>query len=111
MEIFFHTKKLQKICSNAKDMQKELGTSCAKKLKQRMMELKSATVLSDISHLPPTRLHEHIGSSKGIFSVDLKHPLRLLFIPADDPIPLKPDGGIDLTAVKSVEITAIDDPH
>lgn len=111
MDIFFHTKKLQKICSEARAMQQELGQPCAKKLKQRMMELKAATVLADISHLPPTRLHEHIGSSKGQFSVDLKHPLRLLFIPADDPVPLKPDGGIDLAAVTAIEIIGIVDPH
>ena len=111
MEIFFHTNNLRKVCSEANVMQKELGQPCAKKLKQRMMELKSATVLSDISHLPPTRLHEHIGSSKGTFSVDLQHPFRLLFIPADVPTPFKPDGGIDLAAVKSVEIIAISDPH
>ena len=111
MDIFFHTKWLQKVCSVEREMQKELGKPCAKKMGQRLMELRAAVVLSDISHLPPPRLHEHSGDTKGYFSVDLMHPYRLLFVPADDPIPLKPDGGIDLTAVRSIEIVAIKDPH
>jgi len=43
--------------------------------------------------------------------VDLSHPYRLLFIPAHDPIPLKTDGGIDLTQVTEVEIISIEDTH
>jgi proteic killer suppression protein len=43
--------------------------------------------------------------------VDLLHPYRLLFIPANEPIPKKPDGGIDLTQVTEVEIISIEDTH
>lgn len=92
-------------------MLKELGQDRAKKLRQRMAELKAADVLADISHLPPPRLHELAGQQKGQFSVDVAHPYRLLFIPADDPVPTKPDGGIDLTAVESIEIVGIADTH
>ena len=81
------------------------------KLKQRMAELKAADVLADISHLPPPRLHELTGKEKGQFSVDLQHPYRLLFIPADEPVPRKEDGGIELNGVKAVEIIEIADTH
>jgi proteic killer suppression protein len=111
MDIFFRTKQLQKVCSVEREMQRELGVQCAKKLRQRMMELRAATVLGDVSHLPPPRLHEYSGAEKGRFSVDLQHPFRLQFIPADDPVSLKTDGGIDLGAVRSIEIIAITDPH
>ncbi len=37
--------------------------------------------------------------------------LRLLFIPADDPIPSKKDGGIDLARVTEIEIIEIEDTH
>lgn len=83
----------------------------ARKLQQRMTELKAAETLSDISHLPPPRCHELTGNRAGQFSVDLEQPYRLLFIPADDPIPYREDKGIDLALVKEIEIIDIEDPH
>jgi len=111
MQIFFRTKKLQKICSEQREMQKQLGQVRARKLKQRLMELKAAEALSDISHLPPPRCHELTGDRAGQFSIDLKHPYRLLFVPADEPIPFREDGGVDLERVREIEIIAIDDTH
>ena len=81
------------------------------KLMQRMMELKAAECLKDIGHLPPARCHELGNNRKGQFSVDLQHPYRLLFIPADEPPSLKDDGGIDLENVKEIEIIEIADTH
>lgn len=111
MEIFFRTRKLQEICSTEREMQRALGMDCARKLAQRLMELRAATVLADISRLPPPRLHEHVGSGKGTFSVDVQQPYRLLFIAADDPVPRDEDGIIDLNAVTAIEIISIEDPH
>lgn len=111
MKIFFRTKQLQKICSNSREMQRKLGKRCSQKLRRRMSELNAADVLSDISYLPPSRLHELTGREKGQCSVDLQHPYRLLFIPADDPVPNKKDGGFDLDLISSVEIVAITDTH
>jgi len=76
-------------------MVKQLGAKNAGKLKQRLMELGAADTLADISHLPPARCHELTGKDAGIFSVDIENPYRLLFISADDPVPLLADGGID----------------
>jgi proteic killer suppression protein len=111
MLIYFRTKKLQKLCSEQREMQKQLGQAMARKLMQRMTELKAAEALSDISHLPPPRCHELTGNRAGQFSVDLEHPYRLLFIPADDPIPYREDKGIDLALVKEIEIIDIEDTH
>jgi len=92
-------------------MKKQRGYKNASKLKQRLMELGAADTLADISHLPPARCHELKGKDAGIFSVDLEHPYRLLFISADDPVPLLGDGGIDKKQVKEIEIIKIKDPH
>jgi proteic killer suppression protein len=92
-------------------MIKKLGKECAAKLSQRLMELQAAESLSVISHLPPARCHELAGKEAGVFSVDLKHPLRLLFVPADQPIPKREDGSIDRDQVKEIEIIAIKDTH
>ncbi|MCW5202271.1 type II toxin-antitoxin system RelE/ParE family toxin [Desulfobulbus sp. US4] len=111
MDIYFKRKKLQKICSEKKIAVKELGAKRAQKLMQRMMELSAAESLSDISIYPPARCHELSGDRKGQLSVDLGHPYRLLFIPADDQVLKKKDGGLDKTAISSIEIIEIADTH
>jgi plasmid maintenance system killer protein len=99
------------MCSQEREMVKHLGAKNAGKLKQRLMELGAADTLEDISHLPPTRCHELTGKDAGTFSIDLEHPYRLLFISADDPVPLLADGGIDKKQVKEIEIIEIKDTH
>lgn len=111
MKICFSTRKLQKLCSEEREMVKKLGAKRAAKLMQRMMELEAAPTLSVISHLPPARCHELTGSDSGTFSVDLEHPYRLLFIPADDPVSLRADGGIDREQVRKIVIVEIRDTH
>ena len=111
MDIFFKTKKLQKICSTERAAVKELGPKGGKKLMQRLSELNAAITLSDISYLPPPRLHELSGNRKGQFSVDLDHPYRLLFIPASESIPMRDDGGINKEKIDQIEITEIEDTH
>jgi len=82
-----------------------------RKLQQRLMELKAAPCLDDISKVPPPRCHPLSGDRDGQLSVDLEHPYRLLFIPANDPIPLTQDGGLDWTKVTEIEIVEITDTH
>ena len=102
MLIIFHTKKLQKNCSEKKEAIKAYGDKRAKKLMQRLMELKAAENLSHIPTTPPPRCHELTGNYKGTLSVDLEHPWRLLFVPANNPTPRKKDGG---------QIISIKDTH
>jgi proteic killer suppression protein len=111
MDIFFKTIKLQKICSQKKEAIKKLGPKMARKLQQRMMELRAAETLSDISRLPPARCHELKGNRKGQLSVDLDHPYRLIFIPANSPVPEKENGGLDWTRITKIKIIEIVDTH
>ncbi|MCD6526848.1 MAG: hypothetical protein J7K75_07665 [Desulfuromonas sp.] len=92
-------------------MRKHYGLTMARKLQQRLMELSAADTLADISYLPPPRCHELTGNRVGQFSVDLLHPHRLLFVPANEPVPTRDDGGVDLKLVTEVEIIAIVDTH
>lgn len=111
MVVYFRTRKLQKIGNKAKEAIKALGPRGGARLMQRLQELRAATTLSDISNLPPSRCHELTGDRAGQLSVDLQHPYRLLFIPANDPVPCKPDGGLDWTQVTEIEIVEIADTH
>ncbi|MES0446459.1 MAG: type II toxin-antitoxin system RelE/ParE family toxin [Desulfobacterales bacterium] len=111
MVIYFKTKKLQKICNSTNESIKKLGPKMARKLQQRLMELKAAPCLADISRVPPPRCHQLSGDREGKLSVDLEHPYRLLFIPANDPIPVTQDGGLDWAKVTEIEIVEIVDMH
>lgn len=111
VKIYFRSRKMKKICSNSKKMQKACGVQRSKKLKARLKDLRAASFLSDISHLPSARLHQLRQDKNEQFSVDLDHPYRLLFIVANDPIPRKKYGGIDLSKVDEIEIIKILDPH
>ena len=101
MEIYFRNKKLQESITNQAKTVKEFGPPMARKIHQRMEELSAADTLSDLSHLPPTRCHQLTGNRKGIFSVDLTHPYRLLF----EPYPrTKTEDRDKITAIIVIEI-------
>lgn len=111
MKIYFRSRKMKKRCNNSKKMLKAFGVNRSKKLKARLEDLRASTFLSDISHLPPARLHQLSQDKDEQFTVDLDQPYRLLFIVANKPIPRKKDGGIDLKKVNEIEIIKILDPH
>jgi plasmid maintenance system killer protein len=111
LDILFIDKKLEKICNEFRLLQKVHGEKRAKRLRQRLDELRAADALADISHLPPPRMHQLVGSRAGQFSVDLDHPYRLIFTVANDPIPQKEAGGIDLSKVTAVLIHGVEDTH
>lgn len=111
MQVYFSTKKLQKACNTSVAAVREFGRERGAKLMQRLGELAAANSLNDISRLPPARCHELTGDRKGQLSVDLGHPYRLIFIPANEPIPKKNDGGLDWSAVTEIEVIEVGDPH
>ncbi len=111
MDILFHDEKLQTICNDSKEAVKKLGTDQARVLRRRLDFMRAAANLSEIPHTKPFRRHELQGKWKGIFSIDVKHPYRILFKPANQPLPKKDDGGIDLKETTIVMILGIEDTH
>ena len=105
------TGKLVGLLADAKHLRKKLGPECADKLIQRLDELRGFRNLADQMTLRAGRCHELKGDRKGQFSVDLKHPKRLVFEPDHDPVPRKPDGGIDLAQVTRIVLIEIADTH
>lgn len=57
--------------------------------------------------LPLGRCHELLYNLSGQLSLDLDHPYRLIFESANEPIPTKPDGGINWTKVTAVMILGV----
>jgi plasmid maintenance system killer protein len=110
LEITFHTNKLAKACNETRIAVATFGLVQAKRLRQRLDDLHAAHDLAVMRSLPG-RCHELVADRKGQLSIDLQHPYRLIFVPAHSPIPLKPDGGLDWSAVTRIEILEIADTH
>lgn len=111
MEITFISRKLQKVCNSEKEMRARFGKPLAERLQQRLAELKAADTLEDIRRLPPARCHELSQNRKGQLAVDVVHPKRLIFEPDHNPVPRKPDGGLDWPHVTRIRVIEIIDYH
>lgn len=111
VKLTFNSRKLEKLCSSEKLLVAEFGKTCARKIARRLLVLEAAECLADVPHIPPDRRHQLSGRRKGQFAVDAQHPFRIIFLPNHNPMPLKEDGGIDLTRVTAVEILEIEDYH
>lgn len=92
-------------------LQRAYGARRARSIIARLLVLRRADTLSEISTYPPERRHQLTGNRAGQFAVDIDHQMRLIFIPAHDPIPLRPDGGIDTGQITAIIITAVLDYH
>lgn len=108
MQISFETERLAKLCSNSAALDRAYGEVCARRIRQRLQELEAVESLADMVFGRP---HELRGERVGQVSVDLVHPLRLIFRPTTQPPPVRTDGGLDRSKVKSVTIIQVTDPH
>ena len=108
MQITYASKTIQRLCEEAKYQSKQLGEKRAKRLKNRLAELRA---VHNVSQLQLGRPHALSADRAGQYSVDLDGPMRLLFEPTDQPPPTLPSGGIDLQQVSSVRLLEIGDTH
>ena len=111
MNIQFRTTGLRNICNDSSRSQRKLGPVCSRKLRTRLDELAAAESLEIMRYLPQARCHELKGNRNGQLSVDLEHPYRLIFEPAEDPLPIKKDGGLNWKEVKTIIILDVEDTH
>jgi len=90
---------------------RKYGRETALLVIKRLDQIRAAANLADLMKLPGARCHQLKGDRKDQFAVDLIHPYRLTFTPADNPAPRKDDGGIDLTRVRSVTILQVKEDY
>ena len=108
MRILFGDKACEDLCSDERLQQRKLGAKGARKLRTRLGDLGAAARVTD---LPAGRPHPLQGPPRHRFAVDLDGGRRLVFVPADDPPPFKPDGSVDWSQVTSIRIVFIGDYH
>ena len=102
---------MQRVCNDEHLLYKEYGNQNARKIMLRLTELASVDNLSEIPVTPPPRRHQLKNNRKGQFAVDIKQPFRIVFEPANDPIPMLDDGGIDIKKVTKIKVIWIGDYH
>ncbi|MEH2090488.1 type II toxin-antitoxin system RelE/ParE family toxin [Nostoc sp.] len=111
MDIVFENSKFEQECNNQRLLVKNQGADRAKRIRLRLDHLRYyANVLEDMRNLPG-RCHELLYDRAGQLSLDLDHPYRLIFEPANEPIPTKLDGGIDWSQVTAVRIIGVENTH
>ena len=78
--------KLKRTIVDPKKCVKRFGVQMAKKLRLRLDALEAAESLADFwpPYSGPERCHELKADLSGTYSMDAKHPHRLLFRPTDD---------------------------
>jgi plasmid maintenance system killer protein len=108
--ILFAKKKLQKCCNSMRLAQKTWGTNRGKLVMRRLDEMKDAETLADFRKVH-ARCHLLTGDREGKWSADVEQPYRLIFEPANKPLPLRQDGGLDPARVTAVRILSIEDTH
>ncbi len=79
MHITYKTKKIEKICTNAKTAEKTYGALMAEKIHQRVDEISAADNVEMMIQFRLGRCHPLKQDRKGQYAVDLVHPYRLVF--------------------------------
>jgi plasmid maintenance system killer protein len=106
MKLNYKSKKLQKSVADISAIMKNYGTM-AKAINTRLNELKHATHLQELHFLPQANCHELSQNLKGYLAVDVSANHRIIFEPANQPTPLKVDGGLDWSNVTEITIIEI----
>jgi toxin HigB-1 len=110
VEILFLNDREAQLFNDDKQLSRRYGPDNARRIRQRLDDLRSASNLDEMSRLPG-RLHPLNENLAGWLALDLKHPERLIFEPANDPLPQKADGGLDWVQVTMVRIIKVGDYH
>lgn len=110
IEIQWFDRKLERTCASDRLGQKAFGQARWRKLKVRLALLDSAATLADLRAAPG---HWHaLGADRvGQWSTSLDGNFRLVFEPANEPLPVLPDGGLDPSRVTKIRIIEVVDYH
>jgi len=113
VDILFKRKKDKEICNNDTLLRKEFkgNPRRCKQIRARLDEFIDADNLEVMRFIPMAHCHELKGNRKGQLAVRLDHGYRMVFEPANEPLPRKSDGGLDWTHVTSVRILRISEDY
>lgn len=104
MDVSFESKKLKAICEDYRIASRKWGPDNARAIVQRLTDILAFDDLEALIASKRGRCHPLLGDRKGQFAMDLKHGLRLIFIPDNA-------GWEHLAQVTKVIIKEVSDYH
>lgn len=110
VDIFFTDTEMRRRFTIDQETKRIWGTDRAKQIRKRLDDLSAAPNLEEMKRLPG-KCHELSGDRRGQLSLSVSGNYRLIFEPANDPLPLKPDGGLDWSRVTAVKVIEVEDYH
>ncbi len=110
MNIDFKNNRIRKALSDAREIQKAFG-NMAKKVSQRMEQLRAAPTLADMQTYQAARCHELKGERKGEWAVDISVNHRMIFEINQHPVPVNKDGSVNTSKVTDIMIIETTDYH
>jgi proteic killer suppression protein len=111
VKITFRDRELRKVCNSQKDLERTFGRECASLLRRRLDDLIAAPSLETLRPPFPGRCREAKKSGKGLLTLDLLEPYRLMFEPCSDGEKQKRTDGVDWDTIKAIRILEVDDAH
>lgn len=111
MDILYGDARLKKVFNNHKLLKRKRGARAAAIIRRRLDDLHAADTLADMRTLMTGHCHELRANRAGQLALDLDHPRRLVFEPANDPIPRSSDGNLIWEQVTAVMIIGVEDYH
>jgi len=96
--------------NETKRLMRKHNAQRAKLIRRRLDDLRAAASL-DVMRTLPGRCHELKGDRAGELSLDLDGPYRLIVCPANNPVPVKEDGGLDWKGVTRIILIGVVDTH
>ena len=91
-------------------MTQRWGDDVAQAIARRVQQLEAVERLEQMRHLPGN-CHELVADRAGQLAVSATGSVRLIFEPDHNPVPTKPDGGLDWIAVDAITIVEVVDYH
>ena len=110
LEVVFATRDLEKRLGSDKARRKHLGEEIGHRVARRLLQLNAASSLEELRNAPG-RCHELGEDRKGQLGMTVTRNYRLVFEPADEPVPQLGHGGLDWNAVTKVRILEVTDYH
>jgi toxin HigB-1 len=110
LDILFGSSVWEKMCHDDTIATRTLGPLSARRLRNRLDDLSAAACLGYAAKLPG-RFHLLKGDRAGQFALHLHGAYRLVIAPANDPLPRRANGGLDVDKVTAITVIYIGNYH
>jgi proteic killer suppression protein len=107
LDILFRTRRLRNLCNCRTELERQFDDMAAV-IARRLHVLAAADNLTQVPQEQPIRLHRLSGKRSNQWAVDVVPPWRLIFRAAD-PASTIEDDGLDLSAVRAIEVLGVDE--